>query len=339
MRAESKLGILIPVFNGERYLPSLLSQLEHACNHLLQHTCISHVEVIWIDDGSTDTTLQLLYRYNPTHVLNRIVHFEVNQGVACALNAGIELAQEMQFVARVDVDDELPLERFVKQIEFLHRNAAVDVVGCSVEIPQGNFSRIVQFPCDSDQVMLDMMFYCSLAHPTLMFKGSCLKRVRYDESKLCEDYALWLKAVVVEQSLIAANLSAEECLVPLRRRASSVSRRLVNIEESRELILNTWKSFGIDMDLETLEFLCRKADSSSSAPSLFVLNRAFESLIQLERVFHDKVKNCSLLKEFIDTRLAEIVIFDLKSNPSVSHSLLPRFLSRYPSKQLLHRLY
>lgn len=76
---ELKLSIIIPAYNESRSIEALLEKL--------QTTAFPHaVELIIVDDGSTDGTRDILKRYEDTH---RVLYHEQNRGKGAAIRTGI----------------------------------------------------------------------------------------------------------------------------------------------------------------------------------------------------------------------------------------------------------
>ena len=90
-----QISVVMPTYNCDRYLPE-------AIDSVLQQSYQS-VEVIVIDDGSTDDTAAVLQQYQPQGDRVRAI-YQANQGVAIARNHGIELAQG-EWIAFLDADD------------------------------------------------------------------------------------------------------------------------------------------------------------------------------------------------------------------------------------------
>ncbi|RXT55712.1 glycosyltransferase family 2 protein [Lacticaseibacillus chiayiensis] len=91
---DYQLSIVIPVFNSEGYLPRLFKSLG---------TIPSTVEVVLVNNGSTDDSDQLLRRYHESHT-NSLLIDEAHGGVAFARNAGLEHAHG-HYIWFVDADD------------------------------------------------------------------------------------------------------------------------------------------------------------------------------------------------------------------------------------------
>ena len=89
------LSIIIPVFNSERILPKTLDSL-------MCQSC-KDFEVVLVDDGSTDSSLQLCEEYAAGDPRFKVFHQE-NSGVSAARNLGLENARG-EIVTFIDSDD------------------------------------------------------------------------------------------------------------------------------------------------------------------------------------------------------------------------------------------
>lgn len=109
------VSVVIPVFNGERFLPE-------AVQSVLDQQ-YSPVEIIVVDDGSTDGTATV------ARSLPETVHYlhQTNQGPAAARNRGIEHAQG-SLIAFADADDLWPAGKLELQLPYLINDPAVDIV-------------------------------------------------------------------------------------------------------------------------------------------------------------------------------------------------------------------
>src|SRR5690349_2600271 len=98
------VSVVIPVFDGEAYLAA-------AIESALAKT-YARVEVIVVDDGSTDGSASVAARYDV-----RLVR-QSNRGVSAACNAGVEAARG-ELIAFLDADDLWPPERLEIQARHL----------------------------------------------------------------------------------------------------------------------------------------------------------------------------------------------------------------------------
>lgn len=89
------ISIIIPVFNVEQYIPQCLSSV--------LRQSYKNLEIICIDDGSTDSSLDILRHYQQTDTRIRVIS-QTNKGVAAARNLGLNLASG-ELLIFIDSDD------------------------------------------------------------------------------------------------------------------------------------------------------------------------------------------------------------------------------------------
>jgi glycosyltransferase involved in cell wall biosynthesis len=82
------LSVVIPLYNEEENITPLLERLQAALGDWS-----GEVEILFVDDGSTDTTFELLKRAQHTDARIRIAHFRRNLGQTAAMEAGFHLAR------------------------------------------------------------------------------------------------------------------------------------------------------------------------------------------------------------------------------------------------------
>lgn len=113
-----EVSVIVPVYNGESYLPSCLDSL------LAQD--MPDWEAICINDGSMDSSIDILNRYAARDARIRVVD-KANEGVAVARNCGLEAAGG-EYVTMLDCDDCLTPGALGDMLEAARRHPAVDMV-------------------------------------------------------------------------------------------------------------------------------------------------------------------------------------------------------------------
>lgn len=124
-----KTSIIIPAYNEERGLPLTLYKLAKVINDTY--------EVIVVDDGCTDNTLDALISYT-----YKVVKHQVNQGKGVALKEGIKEAIG-EYIIWIDADDSYPPEHIPDMVKAF--DEGYDAVVCSRRIGRRNipiFNRI-----------------------------------------------------------------------------------------------------------------------------------------------------------------------------------------------------
>lgn len=118
--AVPALSVVMPAFNAEKYV-------ERAVESILKQT-FQDLELVIVDDASTDGTLEIIERLAAADARIRVVPSEQNLGVAAATNLGVSKTRA-DFIGRMDADDISDPTRFEKQIAVLRANPHFAVVG------------------------------------------------------------------------------------------------------------------------------------------------------------------------------------------------------------------
>jgi dolichol-phosphate mannosyltransferase len=98
MRPEPALTVVLPVYNEAESLPWLWSELKEVLPSLA-----SSAEVIFVDDGSTDGSAEIVRRLAKDDPRIRLLRFEANAGLSAAFYAGFQAARG-QVIATMDSD-------------------------------------------------------------------------------------------------------------------------------------------------------------------------------------------------------------------------------------------
>lgn len=123
---EGLISLIVPIYNKE-------DKVEKCIKSILNQT-YKKIEIIMIDDGSTDKTLEICRKIEKTDDRIRLIYKE-NEGVSATRNLGIEMAKG-EFVQFVDSDDELEknmCELLVKKMQKEH----LDMVICGYKVLKG----------------------------------------------------------------------------------------------------------------------------------------------------------------------------------------------------------
>jgi glycosyltransferase involved in cell wall biosynthesis len=165
-------------------------------------TCqtLSDFEIIAVDDGSTDGTLQMLQALALKDTRLRILP-RSHEGIVSTLNAGLELCTAL-YVARMDADDCAHPERLEKQASFLDAHPEVGVVSCWVagfpagQVRQGFtiYMEWLNSLLRNDDIRREIFVESPLPHPSLTIRRELLQQVGgYQDHGWAEDYDLLLR--------------------------------------------------------------------------------------------------------------------------------------------------
>lgn len=104
MSDKPAVSVVIPVYNTEKYL--------ERCLNSLVNQSLKDCEIICINDGSTDKSLEILEEYKVKYPQIVIIN-QQNKGPSAARNCGIEIAKG-EYIGFVDADDWVDLDYFEK---------------------------------------------------------------------------------------------------------------------------------------------------------------------------------------------------------------------------------
>jgi glycosyltransferase involved in cell wall biosynthesis len=179
------ISIVLPCFNFQESIGDTLRSIAGQS--------YQNWELLAIDDGSTDDTLQLLQSFDDSRI--RIVSESVNRGVSHRLNQAALMARG-EYYARMDADDLMFPLRLEKQLDFLLQHPEVDLVGtglvsisekripCGIRLAPARVS-------DPFRILKGEVLY----QPTVMGRTSWFLEHPYVEGyKHSEDFALWAKS-------------------------------------------------------------------------------------------------------------------------------------------------
>lgn len=179
------ISVIIPIYNSAQYLP--------ACLESVLNQTYRDLEVICINDGSTDGSLQILQQLARQDSRLRVID-QKNSGASAARNTGLDLARG-EFVAFVDSDDTLEADMYETLLSLQEAHQA-DIAHCgykrirmdgSVKEVSGTGLLLVQnwteaIPC----LLTGTYFACGLWNK--LYRRSLFDQVRFDTNlKINED--------------------------------------------------------------------------------------------------------------------------------------------------------
>lgn len=189
------MSVIVPVYNGARYLAESIDSA------LAQD--YQNVEVIVVDDGSTDETPGVLARYG-----NRIrVIRQANQGAAAARNAALQ-ASYGDYIAFLDADDLWAPHKLGIQIRHLETHADVDLVysawkvvesGAAMAQASAAIASATSHIVDkggSGWLYNQLLMDCVIHTTTVVMRRKLLQTVGLFDPELRrgQDYDYWLRA-------------------------------------------------------------------------------------------------------------------------------------------------
>lgn len=217
-------SVVIPAYNCEGYIGDCLRSV-------LEQT-VRDIEVIVVDDRSTDATAERVLALGEADGRVRCIRHEANLGVAEARNSGVREARS-EWIAFLDGDDMWLPRKLEKQLAFRDKTGA-GLVYTAAACMAGDGSPLERsFPAPPSVTYEELLKGNDIVCSSVLVRRSALLRRPMERSDLHEDYICWLR--LLKDGVLAAGL--DEPLVRYRFTENSKSRG--KLASAR----TTWKTY------------------------------------------------------------------------------------------------
>ena len=212
------ISIIVPVYNCEKYL-------DDSIQSLIDQTIFADLEIVFIDDGSTDESAKVIQRYVDQYSNMRFIR-QSNKGVSVARNRGIEEAKG-EYIAFFDADDLAHNTLYEKLLKLLIQNdvdmSCVNYLMCFEDgIKKIHKKQEKKFLYD-EEIVKSFFLENLLCNNTIdkLFKLSIARKISFPEGyAIGEDmffifqYILRCKKVAIDttQSLYSYCIRAESAM-------------------------------------------------------------------------------------------------------------------------------
>lgn len=188
------ISIIVPVYNVDKYL--------YDCINSIVNQTYSNLEIILVDDGSTDKSAAICDEFSNKDSRIKVIH-KKNQGVAIARNVGLDAAHG-EYIGFVDSDDVIKVDMY----EFLLNNLLdndTDISICGIEKvdenlktlsfmnPDTSFNKVFSKNDAMDSLCENRVINFSFVDK--IFKRDLFKNLRFRENILFEDMDLMYKII------------------------------------------------------------------------------------------------------------------------------------------------
>lgn len=165
------LSIILPVYNGADYVSIAIESIRSQSHR--------DFELLILDDGSTDKTLEILNKYKKKD--NRIKVFSrENRGLGASLTELINLSS-YELIARMDADDIAYPNRIHDQLNHLVNRKDLVLIGGQISFLTGNqIYPAFEMPEDHEEILRGLLQKrFPICHPAIMFRKSAAAKVGF----------------------------------------------------------------------------------------------------------------------------------------------------------------
>ena len=186
-----KVSVIIPVYNVEKYLSQCLDSVVNQT--------LKDIEIICIDDGSTDNSLEILKTYAQKDSRIKILT-QQNSGAGAARNLGLKKASG-QYLYFMDSDDFISAELVEKMYSKIREHVA-DICVCqnntfndnTQEYKNCNWAKDIDLTMGLEvfnkyDIPLNLFQFCNIPTQTKLYRTDFVKdnKIKFQEIKICND--------------------------------------------------------------------------------------------------------------------------------------------------------
>lgn len=156
----------------------------------------------------------------------------------------------------MDSDDISIAQRIETQVNFMQRNRDIDILGSNImqftdQSRSASTCRIIGYPTIDSLIKHNMLFYCCLAHPSVMFRAETTRsRIVYNtddpDVRAFEDYELWLRLIHSPEPPKFANIGT---VLLLHRKHGANKSSGVSFEAEVPMKVNVLSNYYVDGEL------------------------------------------------------------------------------------------
>ena len=247
---DPKVSVIVPVYNTEKYLRDCLDSLVNQT--------IDGIEIVVVNDGSKDSSRQILEEYAEKHPGKIVIYDQENRGQAVARNKALSLCSG-EYIGFLDSDDVAKPDMFEKLYNKAVENDA-DMVACDYEFITG--SGIIVKHTKSFKDQKDMFIDCLVDPWNKLFKAEVLKDndIRFPEGYFYEDTGWFIMTI----PFVKKFAKIDEALAKHYKREGSAmtaldDRRVEHIFPVLNKTLDFYAGKGFYDEYKTeLEYFCSK---------------------------------------------------------------------------------
>ena len=138
MNSEILFSVILPVYNVDKYL--------RECLESVRNQKYKNIQVIAINDGSTDNSEEILREYKEKYIRDMLIISQENRGLSAARNEGIKYVKG-NYIYFLDSDDYISEDMFYKINLFIKSNPKIDLIKFNAE----SFSQDVDMYVKSEE--------------------------------------------------------------------------------------------------------------------------------------------------------------------------------------------
>lgn len=181
---EPLISVIMPAYNADRFIAEAIRSVR-AQTH-------KNWELLVLDDGSKDTTCQVVECLSREDPRIRLIRNEKNMGVARTRNRGFDLCKGA-YVALLDADDVWHPGKLSKQLELLEQSGADFAYSAYAIVDAAGEKVRADYAVPGEVTFRELLKENVIGCSAVLLKGALLQDHRFRTDFFHEDYVLWLE--------------------------------------------------------------------------------------------------------------------------------------------------
>ena len=192
-----KISVVVPVYNTSKYL--------RRCLDSLVNQSLKDIEIIIINDKSTDNSKDIIKEYENKYQNIKVIHNKTNKGIGYNRNLGIEIASG-KYIAFVDSDDYIDLNLYQKMHEYSEEEK-LDLCICDLKKvdEEGNligYEKIEEFETNNLRTNPKLLLDINMGPTNKLFSKTLFdEETKFSEIYKYEDLAVLPKLIAKSKKI------------------------------------------------------------------------------------------------------------------------------------------
>ena len=291
------ISVIVPVYNVEKYLEECLDSI--------QNQTYSNIEIILVNDGSTDNSKEICEKYCKQDSRFLLINQE-NQGLSAARNKGVEISTG-EYIVFVDSDDIIKTNYLEKLMQYMTED--VDIVECIFTVKKMEFleenieTTTIIFEGDSNEAVKFFPNHTlNVNAVTKLYRREIVEAVPYIDGVIFEDVYCGIGMLKYIRKIIKIDYKGyyyrqhqasimHRTFTPKNLDIFTVSDKLIDLYSDREELLPYIASFLVHLATMHYQDYIRKGN-----PYAKVYNQKLAEYVAITKKNPEVVKSSRMIR-------------------------------------------
>lgn len=300
MKNNYKISVIVPVYNGHEYI-------EKCVKNLINQT-YKNIEIIIVNDGSTDDTNDILLKYTSNPKIK--VYNNLNHGVSYSRNYGIEKSTG-DYIMFVDADDELLVDGIEKLVKFANDHPNYDIIRYNgfEENINGSMTKLESVEKYNGEYLDKKTVFDLFISSKNSIRGYCwlllLKRfdiVKFKENlKYMEDTVFSIENILKKKNVVFV----DEYIYLYKYNSDSITKKTSNLISKLKYLIDTYDSIK--------PIICDLSQDYKEKVKNYFIKTLIRKICTISKLIKYKDFKIHCNKIYNDKALMQFLICDLRT--------------------------